>query len=419
MLLGVRALASVLFLCALAIFVACTGDGDHGAPDNAGDASTTAPGSSNDSGSSSSGGNDGATADPPVTCEAFEKSAPITAPEKTWTWVDFDDSLCMNGSKTGIGVNLNSASKDVLIYLQGGNACFNYASCRITANLDGYNADTFAESVTPSSDGDNLARVYLFKRDEEKNLFKDWNYVYIPYCSGDVYAGDKDSFVGLGNRKFRGFRNITAFLKRIAPTFPNAGKILLTGQSAGGFGAAYNYDQFSRAFCPKPVILVDDSGPPMGEEFVPPCLQKHFIETWGIDKTLPPDCAECAERTKKDGVFIEPFLKHVTDKYAGHELGIVSTVHDETIRRFWAFGNNDCAATELPQSYPAEKYQKGLEDVRDRFGGPGSRVRAFLAPGTFHCLVHEDPTTFAVGDLTLRDWLEQAITRDPAWKNVP
>src|SRR5262245_58938186 len=60
----------------------------------------------------------------------------IDAPENEWTWVDFPDSRCMNDTPTGIGINKASASKDVIIFLMGGNACFNAVSCGVTANAN-------------------------------------------------------------------------------------------------------------------------------------------------------------------------------------------------------------------------------------------------------------------------------------------
>ena len=61
--------------------------------------------------------------------------APITAPAKTWTWVNFPDAVCDDGSPTGIGVSLNPASKDILIFLQGGGACWDYDSCAVSRPL--------------------------------------------------------------------------------------------------------------------------------------------------------------------------------------------------------------------------------------------------------------------------------------------
>src|SRR5690348_4731360 len=46
--------------------------------------------------------------------------APITTPANQWTWVDFPEALCRDGSSTGIGVRLNPNSNKVAIYLEGG-----------------------------------------------------------------------------------------------------------------------------------------------------------------------------------------------------------------------------------------------------------------------------------------------------------
>ena len=55
--------------------------------------------------------------------------APITAADKTWTWVDFPGAKCRDGSDTGIGVNFNAASDKVMIYMEGGGACYNAITC--------------------------------------------------------------------------------------------------------------------------------------------------------------------------------------------------------------------------------------------------------------------------------------------------
>ena len=138
----------------------------------------------------------------------------------------------------------------------------------------------------------------IFDTDNEDNPLRDWNAIYIPYCTGDVHAGDATDVdvPGIGapaGQSFVGYRNIGLYLDRIIPTFPSVTKVLLTGSSAGGVGVAYNYDRVAQAFCPRPVMLVDDAGPPMSDEYVAPCLQKRWRELWGIDGTLPVGCPEC------------------------------------------------------------------------------------------------------------------------------
>src|SRR4051794_25698091 len=52
----------------------------------------------------------------------------IDAPKGTWTWVDFPDSYCDDGSHTGIGIK-KTDSKNLLVFMNGGGACWDYLTC--------------------------------------------------------------------------------------------------------------------------------------------------------------------------------------------------------------------------------------------------------------------------------------------------
>src|SRR5689334_1478998 len=107
---------------------------------------------------------------------------PIDAPANQWTWVPFDDAFCADGTTTGIGINPGAdKSGRLLIYLEGGGACWDEATCytlKTAANFaDGYGADKFA-SDAKGLDGS------LFDRNDPENVFKDDSFVYVPYCTG-------------------------------------------------------------------------------------------------------------------------------------------------------------------------------------------------------------------------------------------
>src|SRR5262249_40410215 len=53
--------------------------------------------------------------------------APIQAPDGQWTEVVFPDGYCRDGEQAHLMVHLNSKSKKMAIYLEGGGACFNDA----------------------------------------------------------------------------------------------------------------------------------------------------------------------------------------------------------------------------------------------------------------------------------------------------
>lgn len=341
-----------------------------------------------------------------------ELGAPLDLPMDTWSWVDFPESLCMNGTPTGIAVNPSSTSNKVVIFLMGGNACFNLASCAITANQNGYGADKW------NADADGIRESQAFDRADPDNPLKDYTFVYVPYCSGDVHAGDRgDVPISGKNYQFRGRQNLIAFLKRLVPTFRDADQVVLAGVSAGGFGAALNYDLVASAFCEtNDVMLIDDSGPPMGDAYLTPCLQKHMGETWGFDNTLPTDCAECKQAS---GAFAEPYVKYLLAKYPERTLAVISSEQDSTIRNFWGYGENNCMDLGgLPPPYEGTKYTAGLEDLRDRIVGDAGRFGLFMVPGDEHVFLDNDPTSVTVDGVTLKDWLLQALNNDPAFGNV-
>ncbi len=384
-----------------------TGGGGEG---GAGSTTSSAGGNGSGTGGDATGGAGGGTGGSGG-IGPFVPGAPIDAPDETWTWIDFPDSRCINDTPTGIGINKTTASENVAIFLMGGNACFNGVSCQITANTNGYGSGKFA------SEG--VLDAPLFDRTDPLNPLRDYSYVFVPYCTGDVHAGNREGVVvGGTERNFHGFKNMRAFLQRIVPTFPNADTVVLAGVSAGGFGAAFNYVHVSEAFGDDTnVVLVDDSGPPMSSEFISPCLQKHFSDTWGLASTFPEDCTAC---DNAEGVFIEPYIDHVISTYPTRSLAVISSDADSTIRAFWSYGQNDCSSINgLPGDYPAAQYRAGLEDMRDRIGAGTNRFRLYMPTSTKHVWLGEDITTVdAAGGKNLAEWLEEAISGDPGWANA-
>ena len=106
-----------------------------------------------------------------------------------------------------------------------------------------------------------------------------------------------------------------------------------------GSGAGLNFGMVQDAFGKIPVSLVDDSFPPFtGTQDITPCLQGIVRPLWGLDQSLPSDCAECSD---PDGGIanIVPYWLH---KYPKIQLGLVSSIHDQIIRLFLAAGQNNC-----------------------------------------------------------------------------
>ena len=355
-----------------------TTDGTGDVSTGTGSGSTTASSSTGSGGSGGTGGGSSTSGTGGGGVGGDTATGPINSPADKWTYVPFSGTQCMDGSEAAIGVNNHASADDVVIYLEGGNACFGDFSCGATANAKGYPETSFDKDVTGA-----LASMPIFDRSNSANPLKGYNYVFVPYCTGDVHAGNNDVTVGGAMRHFHGFGNMTAFLKRIVATYPNAKHVLLTGSSAGGFGAALNYDQTVKAFgSGVEVNLLDDSGPPMANTYVPACLQKAFVDTWGLASTAPAGCPNgCVQA---DGTFMEPLFSYLTSTYSAQHIGLISSTSDATISTFWGYGDDNCSAgfDAFPTAYPAGQFEAGLRDIRDRIAKSDAHFSTFYIDST-------------------------------------
>jgi hypothetical protein len=345
---------------------------------------------------------------PLCTPEGVFDGPPVTGNDGQWVWVDVPEAKCRGGSGTGFGVRLNSSSDKLFIYFEGGGACFNGASC--LGNPDSYSQASFNGWTNGGG------KSGVFDTANADNALKDWNAVYIPYCTGDVHAGNATGVdvPGLGpkNQFFAGFANVGHFLERIVPTFASAKKVVITGVSAGGFGAAFNYHRIAQAFCPRPAILIDDSGPAMADQYVAPCLQERWRTLWGLNANLPADCADCSP---PGGGGILNYMDYLGARYPGARLTLISSTEDGTIRQFYGFGQNNCANIDgFPSSLPAATYTAGLEDLRTNHSKPPALWASYYLPGTAHTYLGGGSySSTTVGNTKLINWVADVVNDGP------
>ena len=216
----------------------------------------------------------------------------ITATPGTWTWVDFPDSRCDDGTPTGIAINPAATGKDLVVFFNGGGACWDRTTCLIlnTSSHGPFNRTNF-EQMKGQVAGSVLDRTLA------GSPFATYSMVFVPYCTGDVHAGDKQADYGNGKPFYHsGYKNTEAFLKRLRPTFPSVDHLVVTGSSGGGFGSAFNYDQFRRFFPDaKRAYLLDDSGPPFIGDAVDANLRTSWYDAWGLSTTVGARCPGCRD----------------------------------------------------------------------------------------------------------------------------
>jgi hypothetical protein len=317
------------------------------------------------------------------------------APPDGWSWYNIDGAICRDGSATGFYLHRGTADK-LVIYLEGGGACSNSNFCSFNPNSVNQVLAGDGQTVLGSAAGAGAGRQQpgaytdynhmgppkgLFDFSNAANPFKDWSEIYIPYCTGDVFFGtNKDAMVpgSTTPQQFVGYLNMQKFIGRIVPTFKDkVSKVVLTGASAGGFGAALNFSMVQDAFGSVRVYPISDSGPPFDDKYMPVCMQKRWRDAWGLDKALPPDCKECQQADGGGLVHLADFL---LKKHPNGTVAIISSMQDEVIRLFYSVGLADCmnydtanpvsivlAQSDANTYFQAQPYTDGLNDLRTKY----------------------------------------------------
>ena len=152
-------------------------------------------------------------------CVALLANVASAQDDRSWETIE-------PGGHTGCGYGADfrfhfrpGPASGLVIDFQGGGACWDALTCALPIWLP-------TAGGPPSATG--LASI-----SNEENPVRDYNYLYIPYCTGDVHVGNH---VAAGVR-FNGANNTRAALDWVFSRVPEPASVLTVGCSAGSLGA--------------------------------------------------------------------------------------------------------------------------------------------------------------------------------------
>ena len=312
---------------------------------------------------------------------------PISAPAGTWTYVPMSDVVCGNGSTSGVSVNLSpTPGAPLLVFMMGGGACWDALTCL------GGAAANLQDAVGEAEINADIPRVAaLFDRTTSDNPFKDASFVFVPYCTGDLHAGDAQKTYTFAIKTqtvhHRGARNTDAIVKRLLATFPKPPKLWLTGASGGGYGAMLSHHRFKTAWPSARIDLLDDCGPPVQPTG---STWQNMQASWKLE--LPPGCIDCAADVGK-------LLPHLASTMGQGRFALLEYTEDKTIRSFTG-------------RLVAQDFTSKVMALRSAMG---PRQRAYLVAGDSHVLLKQSPLPVASSGTSLPTWLKRFATDDAAW----
>jgi hypothetical protein len=158
----------------------------------------------------------------------------------------------------------------LMVYFEGGGACWDNLTCSspFSASPGAGPLQFYSASIDPATDPAGFDGIF---KPDPANPVKDWSMVYIPYCTGDLHAGaatkryrkvaNPDPAVPASFRiQHRGFSNfmvVLDWMKKNLDSQPT--QLLVTGSSAGGYGATANFPWLQRGYPSAQTFVIADA----------------------------------------------------------------------------------------------------------------------------------------------------------------
>ena len=331
----------------------------------------------------------------------------------TYTFDVADGPMCMRGAPYSASVRDEPDSEDLLVFLQGGGACWSAFCLAVTS----------APAGIPPGD--------LLRRDDADNPLAGWDVLYLPYCDGSLFAGDieiDEDGDGAPDRFHHGLANLSAALTMGYQHFPAPRRIVLAGSSGGGFGTILAAFLVRYVYPDVPILVLNDAGIGVARADDPSFVAT-IIDDFGAREFIPDDCTGCTE----DG-HITDLVDYLLDRDPDLRIGAISSWYDAIISEVFlmttpeAFRDSLAAETGALHEEHPDAYRRFLYDgaahtalLGDVTGIVGRDLASVELPADTSVLTRvqlESLGTAAVGDVLLRDWIAAAVAGDPGWVDL-
>ena len=289
-----------------------------------------------------------------------------------------DAPICFTGNQFSMFTR-DGSSNNLLIFLQGGGFC----------------APTACEAVET---GIPLIPFGILSPSDAQNPVMDYDLGYLPYCDGSSFMGDNEidsDGDGVNDRFFRGIQNLSASLDVILKTYPNPDKIVLAGNSAGGFAVHAALPLVRKLYPTVQIIVINDSG--VG--ILDPGGMNTLVNYWNAGAFFPASCTDCIGT---DGNLTD-YHKYQLAQDENMLLAYISSKQDTTISASLSGGGLSLetqlieAATELNTAYP-------------------NRFQSLIGNGEFHTTVIRSFHR-PIGGTTVSQWVNDMINNSANWNS--
>jgi hypothetical protein len=330
-----------------------------------------------------------------------------------YTFDTKDGPSCLHGDPFTVSVR-DQASEDLVIFLQGGGACWS----------------DFCLAVTSAPAG--IPKLDVLDPHRPTNPLRAMSHVYLPYCDGSLFAGSTehdDDGDGQPDRIQHGLNNLSAALDLAASKFPNPRRVILAGSSGGAYGTILATILTRTRYRSAEILVFEDSGVGLGRPNKPEFVGK-LIDEFGVRSWLPPSCKGCL-----DEGHISPLVAWELERDKNLSISAFSAYEDFVL-------------SDIFLQIPGPDYHAALVSETDKISAKyGDRYHRFFINGAVHTtllggingIVGDDisAVTLTPGvaskladiqlggidktslhGVTIATWFTAMLNHDPAWVDL-
>ncbi|MCS4436880.1 pectinacetylesterase family protein [Aquiflexum gelatinilyticum] len=290
---------------------------------------------------------------------------------------NLDGPVCFTGSQFSMFTR-NGSSNNLMIFLQGGGFC----------------SPVVCEAV---EEGIPYIPFGILNPSDPQNPVANFNVGYVPYCDGSMMAGDNEvdsDGDGVKDRFFKGLQNLSASLDVIVQNYPSPDKIVLAGNSAGGF-AVHTALPLVRKLYPKArIYVVNDSGQGLGN----PGGFEGLFTYWNANAFIPSSCSDCIGAD-------------------GNLTGLhkYQLEQDDNIRMAYISSKQDSISS-AALGAPAFEAQL-IEAAMELNNAHPERFQSLIDNGDAHTYIIRS-FNLEIGGISVRQWIKEMINETADWETV-
>jgi hypothetical protein len=287
-------------------------------------------------------------------------------------------------------------SDALMVYFDGGGACWNDETCAVPRLAGGRNgAGLYKGELIP---GDDPTRMNgLFDLSNPRNPVRDWSILFVPYCTADVHSGSNTALyrnLDTGEPytiQHRGWDNFQVILHWMRDHTSKPQRLLVTGSSAGAYGAATHFSALRKMYPSGRAVFLGDGGQGVTTAEFSQTRNTNWNYTlpasvFGRNPHLTPDAAVVARLA----------AKFPRDRFTQY-----TTTYDATQRAFYGQMGSERSCEAWTNSM--------VRELKERQNSPN--FRSYLARGETHTILRS-PLFYAEqsGGEPFAEWLATVLS---------